>query len=187
MAGLDAFILQYMPKLGGLQIPTANLDNIVRAVYGDVRNAEADAQAKSILKVMQFLRNRANMEGASINANMKARLPQTHDRIKVRKVSEQEWINDHLNSLDWDEMRYDNKPIPPQLREEVLRRTYQGIITDGKIRLQPGQAENLNLASRLSRDRFLWYKGADEWLAMQEKYGMGNVHQQVLGMIVLLS
>lgn len=183
MAGLDTFILQYMPKLGGLQVPTYNLDNIVRAVFGDVRNAEAKAMADSIMEVRKFLGNRANMEGASIDSKSSSNLPQTHDRIKVRKVDEDEWVSDHMNALDWNTMRYDGKPIPSHLREEVLRRTYQGIITDGDIRLRAGQADNMGLASRMSRDRFLWYKDADSWLSMQDKYGMGNVHQQILGMI----
>lgn len=116
-----------------------------------------------------------------------SKLPQTHDRIKVRKVSEDEWVSDHLASLDWNTMRYDGKPIPENLREEVLRRTYQGIITDGDIRAKAGQADNISLASRLNRDRFLWYKDADSWLLMQDKYGMGNAHQQILGMIDSMS
>lgn len=183
MASLDAFILEYMPKIGGLVLPTHNLANIVKSVFGEATNPTAAAQAKSIIEVRKFLAKRANMEGATLDLESKSQLPQTHDRIKVRKVSEDEWVREHLAALDWETMRYEGKKIPPQAREEVLRRTYQGIITDGKIRDKAAQARNTNLATRMSRDRFLWYKDADSWLAMQEKYGAGNIHQQVLGMI----
>lgn len=55
MASLDAFILKYMPKLGGLHIPLDNLDNVVRAAFGDVRNPEAGAIAKTVEEVRKFL------------------------------------------------------------------------------------------------------------------------------------
>jgi hypothetical protein len=45
------------------------------------------------------------------------------------------------------------------------------------------QTKGVNLANRLNRDRFLYYAGGDAWNAMQKKYGAGNVHEQVIGMI----
>lgn len=188
MAGLDGFLLKYKPKAGGLIHPIDNLDNIVRAAYGDVRNAEAKEMAEALSDSIEWLRQRANMEGASIPENKNRRLFQTHDRMLVRGVTQEEWVTDHMDRLDWDIMRYEGKPIPVNSRAEILGKVYDGIVTNGHNRIKPGQgAGQPALAGRLARDRFLYYKGADEWLDMQKKYGSGNVYQQAIGMIDSMS
>lgn len=187
MTNLDRLILKYKPKLGGLVNPVDNMDNVVRAAFGDIRNPEAGALSKAIMDTLEWLRLRANMEGASIPVNKNRVLPQTHDRLKVRSYAKEEWINDHLRNLDWETMRYQGDEIPVNQREEILGKVYDGIVTNGKNRLKPGQTNNTPLAGRLARDRFLYYKDGDAWLEMQDKYGSGNVFQQVVGQIDAMS
>lgn len=187
MTNLDRLILKYKPKYGGLSSSVDNMDNVVRAAFGDIRNEEAGILSKAIMDTLEWMRLRANMEGTNIPANKNRVLPQTHDRLKVRSVPKEAWVEDHLRNLDWEVMRYQGDEIPVNKRSEVLGLVYEGIVTNGKSRLKPGQTNNTPLAGRLARDRFLYYKDGDAWLEMQEKYGSGNVYQQVVGQIDSMS
>lgn len=183
MAHIDLMLSKYKPKKGGWVVPTDNQDNVVRAAYGDRRNAEAGEMFDSLADMQETLRKWANMYGANIPQNKNRRLFQTHDGVKVRAVPEDVWVKEHLGALDWEIMRYAGKPIAEENREEILRRTYRGIISDGADRANTAQGNVPNLASRLNRDRFLYYKSADDYLAMQKKYGAGNLYEQTIGMV----
>lgn len=185
MTEMGTFLEAYRPHKAGLQLPTAGLDDIVRAIFGDVRTPEAKEMADAIVGAMETLRKWANMHGASIPENPNRKLFQTHDAVKVSAVTEDAWVQEHLREgvLDWDIMRYAGKKIDPAMREEILRKVYQGIKSDGFIRPQTGQHAQPNLANRLNRDRFLYYKSADAYLEMQGKYGAGNFFEQTIGMI----
>lgn len=189
MANLDRLMLTYKPKAGGLVIPTKGMDDVVRAAYGDVRSPTAKEMADAVVESLEMLRNLANMYGANIPKNENRVLFQTHDQVRVSAVSEDEWVMDHLRDgvLDWDIMRYAGKAIPEDEREEILRKTYQGIVNDGFDRELPAQARRAGLATRLNRDRFLYYRGAESYLAMQEKYGAGNFYEQTINMIDIMS
>ena len=187
---LDNFLLKYKPKvtrLGGL---IDDGEDIVRAAYGKAPSAEAKQMYDALAAAYEWLRLQANREGASIPENKNRRIPQTHDRLMVRANGGrdgEDWINDHLSALDWDIMRYAGKPIPVSERREVLEKVYWGIVTDGAADSKPAQHSQPALAGRLARDRFLYYKDADSWLAMQKKYSGANVVQQTHGMIAAMA
>jgi len=161
--------------------------DVIYEVFGkSTGNADAKALAKEALAVAEYLRKRANAFGASIHENLNRRLPQIHDRLKLRMAGEDKWVADHLREgvLDWDVMEYDGKYIPQAQREKILRTVYQTIITDGYSKREPGRGRGVgSLATELSRERFLYYKGPDAWLEMAEKYGRGNFFQQFIGQI----
>jgi len=185
MGRIDQIILKYQPK-ALRRSSTDNMDEIVHAAFGDVRNPEAGEAAKAITEVLNDLREWANMYGANVPKNKNYSLFQTHDSLKVSSVTQDVWVNDHLQEgvLDWDMIRFEGKLVDPSNRRAVLERVYQGIISDGALRakyLQEGKTPNL--ANRMNRDRFLHYSGAQAWLNMQKKYGEGNLHQQLIGMI----
>lgn len=184
-ADLDRFMLKLMPQWAGLHA-SPNLkfsDDIVEAAYGNVKTPEAGAHAEAVIGVRETLRKWANMYGANIPENANAKLPQTHDSVRVGAVHEDEWVQDHIDTLDWDVMRLLGKEIPVDKRDEVLRHTYQGIINDGFDRGDVAQLHAPSLGSRLNRDRFLYYKDAPSYLAMQKKYGAGNFYEQTINMV----
>lgn len=189
MSHLDLLMSKYKPKMGGLHEPTADMDDAVRAAFGDVRSPEAKELAESVLASVEMLRKMANEAGASIPDSKNRRLFQSHDQVLVSAVSEDEWVGDHLREgvLDWEVMRFGGKKIPIDRREEVLRRTYQGIVNDGAGRGNTAQHQEPGLATRLNRDRFLHYAGADAWIDMQKKYGSGNFYEQTIGIIDAMS
>lgn len=183
MALMDGNLEKYRPTYAGLVHSVRDMDDIVRAAYGGNASKEAKELYNEIAAVQSFLRERANMEGASIPENKNRRLPQTHDRLKVRQVPKDQWINEHLDALDWTVMRYHDRPIAPANRREILEKTYESIVTDGASRMTPGHTQVDHLATRLAKERFLYYKDADSYISMQKKYGSGNVFQQTIGMI----
>lgn len=187
MAGLDAFMEKFSPKKGGLVNPVEDLRDVVRGAYGDAVSPEARAMADAVIGTREMLRKWANMYGTSIPENANARLPQTHDMFKVSRVTEEEWVNDHLRTLDWNTMKFHGKLVPEADRAEILGRTYRGIVNDGFDRGDVAQLHKPGLASRLNRDRFLYYKDADAYIAMAEKYGRGNLYEQTIGMVEAMS
>lgn len=186
MANLDRLMDKYGPKLAGLRV-NRDLDDVVRAAYGDAPSPEAKAHADSIIETWDMLRQWANMYGVNIPENANARLPQTQEAAKVRAVSEREFIDDHLQHADWDVMKFGGKLIPVEKREEILKHTYEGIISDGFDRPETAQLNAPGLATRLNRDRFIYYKDADSYIAMQEKYGAGTLYEQTINTVESLA
>lgn len=186
-AYLSQMLLKYKPTYGGLVQTLDNMDGVIEAAYKTGGNAEAKQMAEALGETYEFLRTRANAEGVSIPKNDKFILPQTQDRIKVNAVLEPDFVNDMQEHLDWNVMEFYGEKVLPSARPDVLVGRYKNIITNGNISINPAQANVEHLAGRMSRDRFFYYKSADSWKKMQEKYGSGNVFQQTIGMIDKMS
>lgn len=186
MANMDRLMDKYGPKAAGLYV-NRHQDDVVRAAYGDTANAEAKAHADSITETWEMLRQWANMYGANIGENVNARLPQTQEAVKVRAHEEQVFVDDHLEHADWEVMRFQGKAIPADKREEILRHTYQGVVSDGFDRPEVAQLNAPGLAARLNRDRFIYYKNAESYIAMQEKYGAGTLYEQTINAVESLA
>lgn len=186
MANLDRLMDKYGPKLAGLKV-NRDLDDVVRGAYDETVSPEAKTHADAIVETWEMLRQWANMYGANIPENVNARLPQTQEAVKVRAVPEREFIDDHLQHADWDVMKFGGKLIPVEKREEILRHTYEGIISDGFDRPETAQLNAPGLATRLNRDRFIFYKNADSYIAMQEKYGAGTLYEQTINTVESLA
>lgn len=190
-ARMAEFIVESAPRYAGLHHPIKHLNSVVDAAYGaSVENQSARQMAESIHDVAEFLRKRANSEGANIPENKNRRLPQMHSPYKMRWIaddiaeSRRIWVADHMESLDWELMRYRGKEIPVGQREEILDRVFDTITSQGDINLLPGKPRGGgSLASRMSHERFLYYKDAGAWKAMNEKYGEGNLYQQTVAMV----
>lgn len=191
---LDNMLQKYKPR--ALRTSrTDGLDDVVKAAYGKEASAEAKADAKAIGDMVDLLRKWANQHGANIPDSPNNRIFQTHDAVKVSNArvyklqdgtTTNTWVEDHLQEgiIDWEVMRFDGKLIPAGQRREALARTYEGIISDGAMRDKYVlEAEGSNLASRLSRDRFIHYAGPEAWTSMQGKYGAGNLFEQTIGMV----
>lgn len=183
MSNLDRLLMKYKPKKGGFHIPTDGLDDIVYAAYKEGGTPEGRELFEVIFEAQEVLRKEANMYGATIPENPNRRLAQTHDQKLVSAVTKETWVDEHMRTLDWEIMRFEGKDIPVASREEVLGRVYDGIVNDGAGRGSPAQNAAPSLATRLTRDRFLYYKDAESYIEMQKKYGSGNLYEQTIGLI----
>lgn len=177
---------KYRPKAVGLINPIDDMDEIVDVAFGGKGNKAAQELYKEITAADEFLRKQSNARGASIPENKDRRLAQIHDRMKLKRIaptveaSRTKWVNDHIDTLDWELMRYAGKEILPSEREEVLGTVFDAIITNGYSRITPGHTTGTALATRMNRERFLYYKDAESWKTMNKRYGSGNVFSQTL-------
>lgn len=187
MANLDRIMSTYKPKKGGFWQPTRGLDDIVRARYGDVRSPEAKSFSDALAESEEQARLWANSLGASIPENPNRRMPQSIVERRVASVTEDRFVKDFIDALDWSIVRYAGKEVKPENQDEVLRSIYNGIISEGHIRRTSGRANAPGLVERLNRERFFYYTTADDWLRLQKKYGEGNVYEQVINGIDVMA
>lgn len=187
MANLDRIMSEYKPKAGGFWQPTRGLDDIVHARYGDVRSPEAKSFSDALAESEEQARLWANSLGASIPENPNRRMPQSIVERKVAAVTEDAFVEDFKDALDWSIVRYAGKEVKPEDRDAVLRSIYNGIISEGHSRRTSGRANAPNLVERLNRERFFYYNTADDWLRLQKKYGEGNVYEQVINGIDVMA
>lgn len=184
MAHLDGVISKFDSKFLGLVKPLENMDNMIRALYGESVEPAAKVLGEQYAQGMEFMRKMLNLEGASIRENENHRAPQSHDRLAVREAGKEVWVNDHLKDgvLDWDVMEYQGKDIPVDQRRTVLERVWDAIVSEGTS-TEKGAYGSQGLTARLARQRFLYYKTADSWLEMNGKYGKGNAYNQLLSQV----
>jgi hypothetical protein len=169
---------KYSPKLIGLVYPKAGLENIVREVFkpGSTGDATAAAMAKAWTKATDYGVMLYQRTGGLLNHLEEWRMPQYQSRIKAFKAKETQWVKDHSGWVDWNKMTFpDGSRIEPADQTRVLKEAYKSIITDGDIRINPGQTHGHGGGS-LTEHRFLIYKDADSWLAAHEKYADGSIY-----------
>lgn len=182
LAYVGQFLEHYRPRFAGKFRPIENLDNVVRAYFGEKGHPESVvAMADSIREMNKYGTKLLNLEGASIPKNDNY-LWQTLDRFLVRQGGEDKFVAHYMTDadLDWDSMEYHGKPIDPAQRDEILRRNFRSIVTQGLDEVKAGQNLSMSLANRLNRERFFIYKSADGWLATQKLYGKGDLYTQLL-------
>src|SRR5690606_1693019 len=82
---LNELLETYRPKVAGIIHPIRNMNDVVRAAYGETTNRAAKEMAEEVANAFEFLRKSMNMYGASVPPNPNRRIPQSHDRLKVSK------------------------------------------------------------------------------------------------------
>lgn len=187
---------QYRPRYAGLYHPTRSMDNVIDEIYGiDTGDASARIMATEVKNVNEWLRKRANMEGASIAENPNGRPSVQHDRTKLRKrikalgsteAAREEWVRDHVDAVDWTVFRYEGDEVPLSRREEILEEIYDAFITKGNNKRAKGFIEGA-LVNKLNHEKVLYYKDAESWKRLNGKYGSGNLFQQMVSHMELMS
>ena len=188
-AQMEAGLAKYEPRLAGMHRPMSGMDNLVRESFGEsTGDASAKEIATELATVAETARQRANAAGASIPKLESWRLPQRQDRLKVRKGTEAVWSRQHMDWLDWDAMKHpDGSDILEAERPQVLSSIYNTLLTDGYVKIRPGQNVPDKLSSRLSSQRFMRYKDADSWLAANKAYGDGDAFSQMISYVDSMS
>lgn len=164
----------------GHQVGAAHLPNIVRELYGRSTGDEAAKEiATAIRKVQGTMVDDFNMAGGSLRKLANYVMPQKQNAVKVTKAGAKQWVEDHMQWLDWGKMRWpDGDVIEVNERQNLLNDIYSTFATDGATKIRPGQlgaGRGGSVGNMLDKHRFLVYKDADSWLAMHDRYGDGNV------------
>ena len=155
--------------------------NIVRELFGtDTGVTKAVQLAKILGDTLEYARVRFNQAGGNIpklERGIGYGLPQYHDPVRVRKVSQDEWIDKITPLLDRENITSEiGVPLNNAQFRIMMERAYDSIITDGFIDLTPGQMGGRKLANRRQDHRVLAFKDADSWLKYSDEFGHQDIY-----------
>ncbi len=170
----------------------AGLDDVVRALRGEkVESDSAREMAAAVADTMEWLRGQFNAAGGAIPKLKDWGLPQSHDGLAVAQAGYQEWRDFILPKLDWQAMMdaSTGKPFVSQdALEPALEQAWRNISSNGLDSAEPGAFSGSGkLANRHSDHRFFTFRSADDWLAYNERFGVGTVFDAITGHIESMS
>lgn len=165
--------------LGASKDQLSSAKNVIREIFGESTSDNlAASTAKSWGEMKDYGEKRAISAGRNFDPNENWRVPQPWASERVRKYSEDEFVKDFMQRIDsggikrlWDNRT--GKPADPKDYDFMLRRAYADIT---------GSGGSTGVFSKEMRTfEFGPGKdGADGWLALQEKYGVG---ENIVGML----
>lgn len=173
--GHDGIVKLMNRKEFGPKVAAEMWNETGASITGD---ADAFHAAQVFGKWKEIVRAWANKEGANI-----ARIPshvfaQVHDQHKIAKAGFEKWRDAILPRLDI------QKTFGGQDPEPVLKSIYNKIEKDAYNVFTGNTAPSL--AGKMSRERFLQFKNAEDWLSYDKEFGTGsgNIMEPMLGGIM---
>tara|TARA_R110000787_G_scaffold192175_1_gene303746 strand:- start:1652 stop:4231 length:2580 start_codon:yes stop_codon:yes gene_type:complete len=172
--------------------------DILSELWGekDTGNGIAKALAKSIEDVLEDQRLLINKYGGNIpkldleidGKKVRYNLPQSHDMMKVRSVTEAQWKDDIEGLLDRRTMvNYEtNQPFTDMEFQALLTDSYRAIKSNGLTRVDPNQILKNGRKSGSGMDyshRVFQFKDSASWVTYQKKYGEGDVFNTILNQV----
>lgn len=146
----------------------------VEAMFGAKTGDPAlDEAAKRIGDMFEQLRQRANRAGADIGRVSERYLPQSHDPLRIGKLSSSEYADVVLPLLD--RSRYVNedgsRQTESQLRD-MLQEVWRTLATDGANKPKASRGTGPGgVVGRNSAERVVHFADAQGWLAYHERFG----------------
>ena len=141
---------------------------------------EAVKIAEIVNKFQTVAKERANRAGAMVGDLAGYIVRQSHDAYKLRKAGYEAWRDSILPRLDAEKTFNGADP------EEFLKGAYNGIITGIHLKPTSEKGEKLfafkgpsNLAKKMSTERVLHFKGANEWFDYNTKFGSGDLNDSI--------
>lgn len=166
-------------KALGLAENAQRLRYFVEAMFGrQTGDAAIDKAAKDLADMFEKLRLRANRAGADIGRVAERYLPQSHDALRIGKVTQQAWVDYVMPLLD--RGRYANEDGSLQIDEQLrnfLNESYLTLTTDGANK--PAAQRGSGVASRNAASREIHFKDAGGWLDYHSKFGGHGLIQMV--------
>ena len=152
--------------------------NFMKALFGEETTDELAKQlAKAWTEASELARQRFNKYGGRIAKLTDWRIPQSHDFIKIRKVTADTWIEFITPLLKVSKM-IDQKTglaFTPETLTLALREVYETLSLDGTNKLlAKDAAKRISTTSQRLDHRFLLFKDSESWLKYQNKFGKGD-------------
>ncbi len=190
----DALVRKYFPGFE-MELRAAGLFDVLargeldREVFGAMRSLKDEKalqklplQAVQIAKILdkwqEVARLDTNRAGAWIGKLDDYGLRQSHDANRISKAGPEKWKADNLPRFDL--VRMFPEGIPKDL-DKWLDETYHGITTGVRETTTGDRMAAFkgpgNLAKRLSQERVLHFKTADDAFNYNAEYGMGNIRE----------
>lgn len=175
-------------KAGTFYSPNrALLGNVVREAFGEeTGDAAAKALAKAWGDTAELARQMFNESGGTIGKLADWGLPQSHDAAAIYKAGKARWIAFTAPLLDRTKMvdKLTGAPVTAErltAPDGLLSRIHDRILTKGLIdKFPPEHPGGGALAMTRGEERFLVFKGADNWTAYQREFGQGDAYQAMI-------
>lgn len=138
---------------------------------------EATQIADVIAKWQEVARQDANTAGAWIKKMPGYIVRQSHDMHKIRDAGFDAWKAEILPRLDLDRT-FEGADV-----DTFLRATWDGLASGVHLKTtgEPsGFKGPRNIAKRMSAERVLHFKSADDWFAYNQKFGTGSLREALL-------
>jgi hypothetical protein len=156
-----------------------------------VDNDSAREMAAAVGDTLEWLREQFNAAGGAILKLKDWGLPQSHDALAVAQAGYREWRDFILPKLDWQAMldAGTGKPfVSEEALEPALEQAWRNISSNGLDLVEPGAFSGTGrLANRHSDHRFFTFRSADDWIAYNERFGVGTVFDAITGHIESMS
>lgn len=174
----------------GLRNRAVGSEKIVDELYELNSSGDKDAAgfAKAWEELTDHLIRRFRAAGGSIASRDDWRLPQQESRWALHNHSQDTYVTDAIDRVDWNKVR-DFKGRRITSREEqkkFLESVYMTKKTEGHIK-PPEQAGDATVGNQLDKHRYVVWKDADSWKFMHNKYGEGSVFEVMMGHIDLMA
>ncbi|MBT0667032.1 hypothetical protein HT136_01450 [Novosphingobium profundi] len=184
---MNEILARHSANLLGRVRKPAELAELVRELFkpGSSSSLAAREMADAWRQTAEMLRQRFNAAGGDIGKLEDWGLPQYHDPRLVREAGFDAWraaIADRLDRgriLDVETGR----PLNDDEFEAMLRETFDRIRSDGWSKRDPGVQGQSILANRRAESRFLVFKGADDWMEYQSRFGAATAFDAMMGHI----
>lgn len=144
---------------------------------------EAVEVARVMHKWQEISRLDANKEGAFIGKERGYITRQSHDLHKIRKVDPAIWRDKIMPRLD---LGRTVGSMPDATVAKFLGAAYDGLASG--VHLKAATSPKLtgfkgpsNLAKRVSQQRVLHFKSADDWMAYNREFGTGSLREAFFG------
>lgn len=162
----------------GVQQGKAHLPNLVREIFGArTGDKAAERLAQAFGRVDDLGVDLFNQAGGSLS-KLRNYFPQpARDVTKLIKGGEKQFVDMHLNELDWKRTRWpDGTEITPAQRERYLKEVYATKSSDGANKLDDKsfRGQGKAMGNMLDMHRQMHYKDGDAWLRVHDAYGDGN-------------
>jgi hypothetical protein len=147
----------------------------------DTGNSQAKKMAEIIHRHQDALRLAENDAGAFIGKLDQYLARQSHDRFKIQRAGYEKWrgyITPKLGERTFQDM------LPHEI-EPFLHQTYNNLATGIHAGSEQGDwiagfKGPANLAKKLSGERKLFFKSADDWIDYNREFGNGSLNGTVL-------
>lgn len=181
---VDEFLGKFGYKGLGIGRNRADLKGVRDALFDEGGSATDKMLAKALREMSNIRTMLLREHGIDAVFDPDWRLPQNHSKARMKDATEQAWVRDHMepNVLDWERMRDYNDGLPIRgaaKKLEVLTTAFRNIISDGAHSIVPGARVDASLSTRLERPRVLHYANSKAWGDMMDRYGEGDMFEQI--------
>jgi len=179
-AHMSSILEKFSRNIIGVQKNKATLQLLGREIFerGSTGNKNAEELANAWIETSELARRMFNDAGGRIPKLDTWYLPQSHEWLKVRQVTRDDWVNflieeDILDVEGMFNFKTGKKFTDAELND-ALTDVYNNITTNGASKKQSIRRSN-KISNRRLDHRFLKFKNYDAWEKYMSKYG-GNIN-----------